>query len=96
GNGPTVDPGRITFNNQNLFTLVTLAYDFNCVQAMLLGLVNGGAPFVGTDQYVIQVTIPKDVDFQPVTGRRFVLGDYPKVQALFRNMLAWRNCCRQR
>jgi uncharacterized protein (TIGR03435 family) len=88
GNGPTVDPGRITFNNQNLYTLVTMAYDFNCIQAMSLGLVSGGPSFVGTDQYVIQVTIPKDVDFQPVSGRRFSLGQYPIVQGMFRKMLA--------
>jgi uncharacterized protein (TIGR03435 family) len=87
GNGPTVDPGRIIFNNQNLYTLVTMAYGFDCVRAMSLGLISGGPTFVGTDQYVIQATIPKEAGFQPVEGRRFRLGDYPKILTMVRNMV---------
>jgi uncharacterized protein (TIGR03435 family) len=86
GNGPTVDPGRIVFNNQNLYTLVTMAYGFTCIQAMSLGLISGGPSFVGTDQYVIEVTIPKDAGFQPVPGRRFVANN-PKIETMLRNML---------
>jgi uncharacterized protein (TIGR03435 family) len=87
GNGPTVDPGRIVFNNQNLYTLAAMANDFNCIQAMSLGLITGGPSFVATDQYLIEVTIPKEAGFQPVAGRRFSLGQYPKIQTMFRNML---------
>src|SRR5262249_15938574 len=42
GSSPQIDPGRIGFSNNSLYTLIAWAYGLDCRKAKAYGLVSGG------------------------------------------------------
>jgi uncharacterized protein (TIGR03435 family) len=93
GEGPQVDPGRIGFRNNSLYTLIAWAYGFDCLDAKQTGLISGGPEWVGSDQWVIQATIPAGAALNVPVGLQYPppgrapISD-PKLQRMLQNLLA--------
>ncbi len=93
GDAPQADPGRIALNN-NLYTLITMAYGLNCLSSSVPDLVSGGPEWAKTDRWAIQAVIP-EADGSPVSTEkcrsacRAWFRD-PRVQGMLQNLLAER------
>jgi uncharacterized protein (TIGR03435 family) len=92
GSGPQGDPGRIVLSNNSLYTLIAWAYGLDCGKAKANGLVSGGPAWVGTDQWVIQATIPVAAGVQVPADWNFVLPGRdpisdPKLQRMLQKLL---------
>src|SRR5262245_30822600 len=86
GSPPAVNPGRVIFNNNSLYTLITLAYGIDCRDR----LVSGGPEWARSSRWVIQAVIPEAAGLQlPGSNRvaRSVFLD-PKLQKMLQNLLA--------
>jgi len=90
GGPPQIDPGRIAFQNNSVYTLITMAYGLDCLNADALDLIAGGPGWVKADQYVIQAVIPEAAQIRmPPTGQMAgLLNGDPKLQVMLRNLLA--------
>src|SRR5215831_2526467 len=60
GSLPQVNPARIAFNNNSLYTLITLAYGVDCRD----DLVSGGPEWARSSRWVIQALIPEGTGLQ--------------------------------
>jgi uncharacterized protein (TIGR03435 family) len=93
GGAPQVDPGRIGFSNNSLYTLIAWAHGLDCLDAKATGLISGGPEWVGSDQWVIQATIPAAAGLNVPVGLqlpppgRAPISD-PKLQRMLQNLLA--------
>jgi uncharacterized protein (TIGR03435 family) len=79
-----VDPGRFAIST-NLFTLVALAYGKSCVHMAKLNLLSGGPPWVQSEQFTIQATIPQGSS--AYTSRQLLAGNAPELQTMIRVLL---------
>jgi uncharacterized protein (TIGR03435 family) len=91
GDVPQADPGRIALNN-NLYTLITMAYGLNCLSSSVADLVSGGSEWAKTDRWAIQAVIP-EADGSPLSTEkcRSVCRAWfrdPRVQGMLQNLLA--------
>src|SRR5262249_33534532 len=86
---PEIDPGRIIFNNQTLYTLIAHAYGFVCFDAETTIPIPGGLDWVRSEKWVVQALAPQGVLFdnsRPVAPFR-PIADL-RLRAMLQNLLA--------
>jgi uncharacterized protein (TIGR03435 family) len=93
GGGPQINPGRVVFSNNKVFTLIAWAYGMECGDAYQFGLISGEPLWTRSEQFMIQATFPQNSDMAAAEARGPLspggpLVKSPRVQAMLRNLLS--------
>jgi len=85
GSLPQVNPGRITLNNNSLYSLIALAYGVDCRD----DLVSGGPDWARSSRWGIRALIPESTRSRlPPAGDAVVRSLDPGLQKMLQNLLA--------
>lgn len=60
---PEIDPGRIIFNNQTLYTLIAHAYGILCFDVSTAIAVPAGLDWIKSERWVVQALAPQGTQF---------------------------------
>jgi uncharacterized protein (TIGR03435 family) len=81
-----IDGNRLVVTNKTLYSLITMAYRINCLNADTTGLVSGGPAWVRSDQFDVAAMLPENAE--SVSAQQFNTGEAPKLQTMLQNLLA--------